>query len=390
MEVYKRMDDYINKKFKFIVKMDSKAYRGEDGRLYIDGMASNTNIDYEDDRMDTTAIASMNEQAVKGLTGFDGHQYDLNSVFGKIVAVKDKGPDIFQPVFRVLKSMESKVLELLDDGIQLGLSIGGMIKDFDWEDTIRVIKDVLLFEVSLTPIPALGDTLGTVGLSDYTGNEGKTAGCPGNICKQIFKSVDSKYFKGYSPIKDKVKDMDKKGKLEDNIMAIEQKDLDAITTAVGTVIADSNKELVKDMVTELNKADTENADELTVKCPECGQMNTPSDKFCSKCGAKLGKTAEPIIDAKAIADEVMGRVIKEIKGEPEEEEKDDPQQKAYKDTVNTIASDVLNAIAKGRPHSRKDGPEGKFEEVVANKKTISVREAAEKLAKQANSFKMAT
>ena len=53
------------------------------------------------------------------------------------------------------------------------------------KDDRRIIKDVQLFEVSITPIPANADTLGTLGVT----RKGIVS-----IANQIFKSVDDKYF----------------------------------------------------------------------------------------------------------------------------------------------------------------------------------------------------
>ena len=381
------MDDYIGKKFKFLVPMETKAYRGDDGRLYIDGMASNTSLDYENDKMHTTAIASMNEQATKGLTGFDGHQYGLDNIFGKIVAVKDKGKKVFHPVFRVVKDKEAQIQKLMDDGIKLGLSIGGMIKDFDWEEDIRVIKDVLLFEVSLTPIPALGDTLGTVGYSDYGT---KTAGC--SICKQIFKSIDQKYFdkitedsaatghKQLAVEEKKNKSLD----TEENNMAMDEKDIKAL----GEVIAKGNESLVENLLKGL-KPETK-----AVDCPKCGASNANSAKFCSQCGADMNKTVDvdkkdkpPVFTKEQLVEAARVEILKEFK-EPESEPVDKTKE-AYNEMVKGLAEDVLKEVGMHRIHKRKEeGGDPKFGNEENTKKTVTVREAAENLAKQARENSM--
>ena len=51
---------------------------------------------------------------------------------------------------------------MLDIGVQLGLSIGGRIKDYDQTNDGWEIKDIDLFEISLTGMPANYDTFGTV------------------------------------------------------------------------------------------------------------------------------------------------------------------------------------------------------------------------------------
>jgi len=54
------------------------------------------------------------------------------------------------------------------------------------------------------------------------------------------------------------------------------------------------KETIESQKTEIESLkadDPEDVAENTVKCPNCGTMNEPSDKFCSNCGTALPKTS---------------------------------------------------------------------------------------------------
>lgn len=169
----------VNKKFNFAIplKKDSTS----NGTLVLIGTASTTDKDTMGDKIADEAIVSMKEQLENGLTLFDSHEYTLDTVYGKIY--NREGPDDELSVyFEILESKRAKIEELLDNGIELGLSIGGMVLDSEYSDDTYTIKEIKLIEISLTPLPANLDTLGTV--------TRKKSLCKRNICSQIFKSMN--------------------------------------------------------------------------------------------------------------------------------------------------------------------------------------------------------
>jgi hypothetical protein len=172
-----------NKKFKVWLPITKS--ETVDGEFFITGEASNLSVDLEKDQMTQEAIDSMKRQAV-GLNGYLNHRYDFDSILGTIVSVKELKTK-FIPTFKVIPDHVPKIKTLLDNGVRLGLSIGGMIKEWSRDQDIRKIIDVLLLEVSLTPFPANWDTFGSVTMTS------KGLPCPGGVCNQIFKSIDMKY-----------------------------------------------------------------------------------------------------------------------------------------------------------------------------------------------------
>ena len=163
-----------------------KAYEDKEGNYYIEFALSTTDIDLEKEQMTEKAINSMVEQA-KNINSFEAHQYGLNDVIGPVVdAWKSKKNELWVKVL-VIPSMATKIKELVDNGVRLGGSIGGLyVKDF-MERGVRKIDEVLLLDATLTPLPVNFQTLGTArSASEIRKN---------NICQQIMKSIDEKYFK---------------------------------------------------------------------------------------------------------------------------------------------------------------------------------------------------
>ena len=194
-----------------------KAYEDKDGNYYIEFALSTTDIDLEKEQMTEKAIDSMVEQA-KNINSFEAHQYGLNDVIGPVVdAWKSKNKELWVKVL-VIPSMASKIKELVDNGVRLGGSIGGLyVKDF-MERGVRKIDEVLLLDATLTPLPVNFQTLGTARSASKT--------CKNNICRQIMKSIDEKYFKknetgGVNIPKNKKDSMEE---LQDNLrVAVQEK-----------------------------------------------------------------------------------------------------------------------------------------------------------------------
>lgn len=188
-ELTKELHEMGYKECEFNVKIKNKSVDDE-GTLSIEGIASTTNTDLDDEIMNEYSQDSMVQQAV-GKTVFFNHNYDY--IIGKIVEAKKIIEDNVSKLWikvAILDSWKDWLLEKLDFTIELGFSIGGFIKEWNYDDNwTRIIYDILLLEVSLTAIPANQDTLGTV----QTSKDVKKTKCPGNVCKQIFKSIDEGY-----------------------------------------------------------------------------------------------------------------------------------------------------------------------------------------------------
>ena len=143
------------------------------GSIYLVGLASISDEESLNGNMLTDKAVERLRETCKGLPGFINHDPDL--VFGKIVDVAESSPNEFRPVFEVLPphsnpevaAAREKVLYWLENGVPIGLSIGGHLSEWrlvENEDGgyTAVVDDLTLLEVSVTPIPALRSTQGTV------------------------------------------------------------------------------------------------------------------------------------------------------------------------------------------------------------------------------------
>ncbi|MDH7506209.1 MAG: hypothetical protein QHH15_00275 [Candidatus Thermoplasmatota archaeon] len=183
-------EDLINKDFSMVVTLQ-KAYEDADGRYFLKGEASNTELDLQDDQMSNEAIDELKEQSI-GKTAFLNHKYDIGKNDFGVIKGYEKSDNKFIPVIEVFSDMKKMIKERIDKGAKFGLSIGGKIRDAVKDGNKRVIKSVIFREVSLTYFPANWKTLGTVSAV-------KDNPCLGGVCKQIFKSVDM-YEGGYGVV----------------------------------------------------------------------------------------------------------------------------------------------------------------------------------------------
>lgn len=151
--------------FKWYAPSTTKSYNlNDDGTLTIEGTASTTNKDLEGDVILQSAIDSMKIQLTTSQKNLHGdHKYNLfEGILGAITKVVDSDENILKIRATILSKFAPTVKEMLDIGVQLGLSIGGRIKDYDQTNDGWEIKDIDLFEISLTGMPANYDTFGTV------------------------------------------------------------------------------------------------------------------------------------------------------------------------------------------------------------------------------------
>lgn len=150
-------------------------------RILLKGIASTTNRDLQNDVVSSDAIKSMAEQA-PNLNIHGDHFYGLEDVIG---AIKNVGveSDMLGIEFLITKRHTPAVQDLLETGVNLGLSIGGYVTDYD--ETTNTIKAIELREISLTAMPANWDTFGTVttkkGIVEST--------CLSGACYNIIKNL---------------------------------------------------------------------------------------------------------------------------------------------------------------------------------------------------------
>lgn len=188
MKQFKLFVPFMNKS-----ESSTKYSENEDGTLVIEGVASTTNKDLQGDIVLPSAIRSMKEQLLTTTKNLHGdHWYGLEGIYGAIKDVLDSDDNSLKIRAVLRKSKSQEIKEMLDIGVNLGLSIGGKIteytilEDYGWE-----IKDLRLMEISLTGMPANWDTYGTI--QESTDSEEKSivkAKCLAGACHVIRKNLD--------------------------------------------------------------------------------------------------------------------------------------------------------------------------------------------------------
>ena len=168
----------------------SKSYtENEDGTLTITGIASTTNKDLQGDIILPEAIRSMKNQLLTATKNLHGdHIYGLNGIYGAITKVLESSDSTLEIEAIIRKSKAPEIKEMLDIGVNLGLSIGGKITEYTiLEDHGWEIKDLRLMEISLTGMPANWDTYGTI--QESTDKSIVKAKCLAGACHVIRKNL---------------------------------------------------------------------------------------------------------------------------------------------------------------------------------------------------------
>lgn len=161
----------------------------KDEPLILEGVASTNSVDLDGDYMTNDCLEDMKKQA-KGLSIFLDHDHTIDKIVGTVTDVLETNSDEFRIKFSVLPSFEWEILELLENGVNLGLSIGATVEDFEQTETGWAISKVKLVEISIVGIPANWDTYGTVQRSKSLGNDFVTAKCINGACKMIVDKLN--------------------------------------------------------------------------------------------------------------------------------------------------------------------------------------------------------
>lgn len=155
-----------------------------DGTLTVEGVASTTNVDLQDEVVSISAIESMRKQATN-LNLHGDHHYNLfDGVIGSITEAKTTDNGALYIKATILSKYAKDIKDMLDIGINLGFSIGG-IPEFKG----REVSDIKLLEISLTAMPANWDTFGTVEVSKGLFESTCISGACYNIQKEAMKNM---------------------------------------------------------------------------------------------------------------------------------------------------------------------------------------------------------
>lgn len=164
----------------------------ENDELILEGIASSTSMDWDGDYMTQECLEDMKSQAV-GLSVLQNHDDGLSDIIGKVLEVKESSADLFKIRFSILPHAREFIKELLDNDINLGLSIGAKALDYEPNEDSNSygwkINKVKLFEISLVSLPANWDSYGSVEISKTFNEEDMiTATCFNGACKQLVKN----------------------------------------------------------------------------------------------------------------------------------------------------------------------------------------------------------
>lgn len=168
-----------NNKFMLYSSTITEKPDANDGELILTGMASSNSKSLYGEVMSENALQQMCETAV-GLPILYDHEGKMGSVAGVVKNAYLQDNDLYLD-FSILPKFQSEIRELLDYGVLLGLSIGGMVSSFDMKN--ELVEDITLVEVSLTPVPANRDTHGTVMIKQNL----VTSDCLYGVCNTLIK-----------------------------------------------------------------------------------------------------------------------------------------------------------------------------------------------------------
>lgn len=280
--------------FKWYAPSEQKSYDlNEDGTLTIEGIASTTNRDLEGDVILQSAIDSMKIQLTTSHKNLHGdHKYNLfKGILGAITKVVDSDDNILKIRATILSKYAAFIKEMLDIGVQLGLSIGGRIKDYDQTNEGWEIKDIDLFEISLTGMPANYDTFGTV-VSTKNNIGVVEAKCLAGACNLIRKNMEANKMAG-----------EKNSQTNNNENFVTREECESVCKDFMDTYLAENKEEIQKSVLEVVTADVERIIDKKIK-----EITEPQSSASSEGDAGSDKSFSD--ELKALKDELLDEINK--------------------------------------------------------------------------------
>lgn len=160
--------------FSFTFQIEKSVVKAEDNDLILSGVASTTNIDHDNERMDAAALKRMvNIVNTKGVPLRWEHSKDPSAVLGNVFKghVDERGQMHISARLDKKHPLAKELHEAVKNGDRYGLSVGGKILNAIKEMAessgkyVNTFYDVLLDEVSVTKKPANYDAWLTTALS---------------------------------------------------------------------------------------------------------------------------------------------------------------------------------------------------------------------------------
>lgn len=156
----------MDNSFSFIIPLK------KDGLNALTGIASTTSVDRDSERMSANALKSMvSEIKSKGVNLFGNHEHNWENTLGAVNDASLVGDRVRVGIILDNPDTNPKIpmlINKLNAGIKLGLSVGGNVKDFKWEfdklagKKIKVLDDVQIYEISVVGIPSNAESFLTI------------------------------------------------------------------------------------------------------------------------------------------------------------------------------------------------------------------------------------
>lgn len=149
--------------FQFTFQIEKSVVKAEDSDLILSGVASTTNVDHDNERMDEGALKRMvNVVNQKGVPLRWEHSKDPNAILGTVFRghVDERGQMHIDARLDKNHPLAKELYEAVKGGERYGLSVGGKILNAAQEIAegagkfVKTFYDILLDEVSVTKKPS--------------------------------------------------------------------------------------------------------------------------------------------------------------------------------------------------------------------------------------------
>lgn len=155
---------FSGRDFTFFVPL-SKSREEPTGSVILEGIASTTAVDYQNERITLRCLKTMESQIrEKGMNLFLDHQHTIDKIAGIITDCKVDSDKLIVQARTTGTPNGLLLAQLAKDGVKIGLSVGGKIRvaeqgyDAKTGKNIANIDDVILHEISAVGIAANPET----------------------------------------------------------------------------------------------------------------------------------------------------------------------------------------------------------------------------------------
>jgi HK97 family phage prohead protease len=179
--------------FKIIIPLT----KSNSGRL--NGIASTTSVDKDEERMSETALNMMvNDIKQQGVNLFGNHSHEWENTLGVINNANLIDKQVHVDITLDDPNTNPKIpmlLNKLNKGIKLGLSVGGNVESYKWEYSkeagkkVKVLDKIKIYEVSVVGIPSNSDSFITI--PSAIAKSAKLPGLRKSICPVCLGSMQS-------------------------------------------------------------------------------------------------------------------------------------------------------------------------------------------------------